>query len=332
MATFVQMCPHLSRKRVPPLERKGARVRPLVGSLDLWVMGQTAGCRRLFRFLPEPSDRLPHHSDPHLVVSVDGNTEGSSGVFLLDNPPARLGRGSGQELRIIAPRLRIVLRHGEIQVGLGRDVSGAALRSALDVAWPLSLSPFGYYRLHCGAVRDPDGSGWLLVGDSGRGKSTSTMALATSGWRYAADDAAYIVQKDGNIVAHGWQVPVNLTAASAASLGISIPGDFAGAKCAPNLPEHIASRRVSELSVNRLLFPEFGARSSLEPLSAADALVRLVRASPWLFCQAELAVPYLACLRAAAMLPAARLILGPELLQAPQRLAELLSNSERTIA
>ncbi|MFN2400295.1 MAG: hypothetical protein ABR543_16905 [Gemmatimonadaceae bacterium] len=316
---------------MPACEGKGAHVRPLVGSVSLQVMGQATVRNRVLSFIPEASG-LSQPSNSYLALSVHRNTEGSSGAFLLEVPPARLGRGSEKELIVTAPGLRFVLRHGEIQAGVCGDTPDAALRSALDIAWPLSLSPYGQYRLHCGAVQDTNGSGWLLIGDSCTGKSTSTMALVASGWGYASDDAAYIVQDGESIIAHGWWEHVKLTAASAASLGLSRIGSLADSKCAPILPDDMSSRRLSKLSVNGLLFPEFGARSALEPLRAPDALVRLVRASPWLFCQSELAAQYLACLRAVAMLPAARLILGPELLHAPQKLAELVLNSQRTIA
>lgn len=50
------------------------------------------------------------------------------------------------------------------------------------------LSPWGFYDLHAVAlVRD--GIGYLFLGESGSGKSSTAISLVRQGWRYVSDDA-----------------------------------------------------------------------------------------------------------------------------------------------
>ncbi len=60
--------------------------------------------------------------------------------------------------------------------------------------------------LHCAClVRERDGSGLLLAGGSGVGKSTLTVALAKAGLRLLSDDWTYFTIRGGR--AHAWGLP-----------------------------------------------------------------------------------------------------------------------------
>ena len=91
-------------------------------------------------------------------------------------------------------------------LGFGRiDPAGASARVALEVEVPdwvtghrlvepvvvELLRTAGLFGIHAGAV-ERDGRGLLLVGRSGSGKSTTTLALALSGWGFLGDDTCYL--------------------------------------------------------------------------------------------------------------------------------------------
>lgn len=53
------------------------------------------------------------------------------------------------------------------------------------------LSPLGFYDLHAaGLVRN--GIGYLLLGESGSGKSSTALSLVRQGWHYVSDDAILV--------------------------------------------------------------------------------------------------------------------------------------------
>lgn len=53
------------------------------------------------------------------------------------------------------------------------------------------LSPWGFYDLHAAAL-DRDGIGYLFLGESGSGKSSTAISLVRQGWRYVSDDALFL--------------------------------------------------------------------------------------------------------------------------------------------
>jgi len=50
---------------------------------------------------------------------------------------------------------------------------------------------FGYFELHAAGCAY-QGSGYLLLGTSGSGKTTATLSLIASGWNYLSDDAMFV--------------------------------------------------------------------------------------------------------------------------------------------
>ena len=167
---------------------------------------------------------------------------------------------------------------------------------------------------------------WLLAGDANIGKSTSTLALVAAGWHFAADDAVYVTHSPGaGVTGHGWAEPIRLTARSATALGVERDVPQSELKSNAVLGVSVAARRVDSMGLHRVCFPEFGAETSLRPIGAREALERLLAASAWIVCVPALAKAYLATLTAVASLPASVVVLGPELLEQPELLAEHLS-------
>lgn len=57
------------------------------------------------------------------------------------------------------------------------------------------------YSLHSAAL-SCNGVGYLFSGDSGSGKTTSTLSLVTHGFKYTSDDAVLLEEAKGDIIAH----------------------------------------------------------------------------------------------------------------------------------
>jgi hypothetical protein len=139
----------------------------------------------------------------------------------------------------------------------------------------------------------------------------------------------YLAAAAGEVVVHGWEEPVRLSAESAAALGVARATGARDVKTSALVVGELAQRRTDAVRADRLLFPRIGPVTAHEPVSAAEALTRLVRAAPCIMVQPDLAQSYLTVLGRAAALPADALTLGSELLRAPARLATYLTDMIR---
>jgi hypothetical protein len=67
----------------------------------------------------------------------------------------------------------------------------------------------GVAPLHC-ACLERNGSGFLVAGASGTGKSTLAAALAQRGFAFISDDWTYVSRQKSTLVAHGLSSPIKL--------------------------------------------------------------------------------------------------------------------------
>ncbi len=79
---------------------------------------------------------------------------------------------------------------GRIEVDYGGEevVTGSA-RATLEIAVALALRDRGFFHVHAAAVLHPSRGPVLLVGASGAGKTTATIALVEAGYGFIGDDA-----------------------------------------------------------------------------------------------------------------------------------------------
>lgn len=73
----------------------------------------------------------------------------------------------------------------------------------------LLLRTCGRFLLHAAGL-EHNGKGYLILGKSGAGKSTTTLSLVRQGWKYLGDDALLLHQADSHIKAFG--IPVDFKA------------------------------------------------------------------------------------------------------------------------
>lgn len=158
------------------------------------------------------------------------------------------------------------------------------------IALLMLLRGHGYYGIHANGVVYC-GQGVLLVGDSGAGKTTLTLSLVQSGWRYIGDDSLLLhqIKPEGSTAAvtafplrRGFacrEETVNFFP-QLATIAAQSPALLEGKKLLPI--EAIAPGATDTVCTPRLLlFPKIveGSESQLLPLDEASALTLLMRQS-----------------------------------------------------
>ncbi|MEV7398558.1 hypothetical protein [Aeromicrobium sp. NPDC092404] len=190
---------------------------------------------------------------------------------------------------------RVVLRFAELTAQLSTETSVIVVDASgtddldhvahlvIDHVVPQWLAMRGDLVLHAGAVQAPSGRVVAFVGESGRGKSTTTTALSQIGWGFVADDACRLVRTAaGHDVVPSYP-GVRLLAESRAALVPDLPSrpmadGAAKHRVTPNL--QAAADRPVPLS----LVVELGADSALQThrMSLSDATACLARHSFYL--------------------------------------------------
>jgi hypothetical protein len=297
---------------------------PLVGPVDVRIHGPEALRERIVAMLPPPSGRASIL--PRLTVELrlsEGDLH-EPGTSVFKQPGVDISSRPGEGLVALGAASSALIGDGVVDLRLAPGADRPAVQPVFDVSWPLLLPAHGMYHVHGAMVRDPRGTGWLLAGDANIGKSTTTLSLVRCGWSYAADDAVYLSPSSTEIIADGWEEPIRLTARSAAALDVTRQHPETALKSSALLDPALAVRRIDRCAVHRLLLPELGAVTEIEPISAHRALTGLLRASAWIICAPRIGGEYMRLLGRVASLPAARLVLGPELLDEPRVLADKL--------
>jgi len=234
------------------------------------------------------------------------------GTILLHGP------GGGVSASIDLPARRAEVRV-DPEVRTEEEV-GLEVFAALTLASAFLLGRMERSLIHAAGIVAPDGRGWLLVGGTFSGKSTTCVNLIRAGWDYLADDHV-ILGRDaaGALNVEGWPRRFNLDVGyhDGASQGVRTrvdPGAFGPGRWCPTVP------------LAGLLFPRVEAASSTELLEIhpAGALGRLLQQSPWLLADGAAAPAVLALLGDAARAPAHALRLGGDTYRDPGRLAALL--------
>jgi hypothetical protein len=74
-----------------------------------------------------------------------------------------------------------------------REITKGSTGAMLEIALALGLRGLGLFHMHAAALALPSGERALVVGGSGAGKTTTTLALLEAGARYLGDDALFLV-------------------------------------------------------------------------------------------------------------------------------------------
>lgn len=105
--------------------------------------------------------------------------------------------GGEPSLVLVAPGATVRLSPSEslVEAVATREMvetDAYAIELALFVALSIALRTHGRFHLHAGAVAMPDDRSVLVLGASGAGKTTTTLALAAAGARPLGDDTLFL--------------------------------------------------------------------------------------------------------------------------------------------
>jgi hypothetical protein len=197
------------------------------------------------------------------------------------------------------------------------------------------LRRVGLHHVHAAVIQDREASGWLLIGESRSGKSTTASLLGRQGWAVGTDDLALLWADEpaaAPVEAVAWRERLSVRDDMVAAIGS--PG---GAPI-PARGKH--GWGVEELGIEwlprtipkRLGFPSVHPSDPTEIvlISARQALMRLMAASPWLALEPQLASEHLQLMsRLVAQAPAYAISLGRDVVDRPARLAALFDHATR---
>jgi hypothetical protein len=311
------------------------------GSLRLEIAGGLEGLvqRWLPRALPDaalPSGNGADRAADRAVIRI-AFAPPATRPTSADTPLLRLGtvslwpcaeRGNDVLLMAGAGPARGVIDLAAFEARLEVPAAHDAGRTAWDVHSMLTLASallsgrLGSALVHAAAIQDPAGRGWLVVGDTHAGKTTTTLNLIRAGWNFLSDDQVVLSPRPGSDGVHveGWLRPFHPDEGWDADA----PSGRRVALDALEL-EPGSHRRTTVASI--LLFPQVvpDQPTMVTPMVPAEAMELLIRQTPWLLADRAAAPSVLDLLQKAVELPAWRLRLGLDTYGRGERVAALLT-------
>jgi len=205
----------------------------------------------------------------------------------------------------------------------------------------LGLSPLllarGLYDLHAAGLVHNE-TGYVILGASGSGKSTTTLSLVRAGWHWLSDDALLLRDGPDGIAALGFRPTLSLdprlsTYWPELSPWLEPPVSTAGEDKRFLDPEMVYPGQRQEVAFpSVLLFNTISAtpRSTLTPVDKTAALLELIRQSPSLGINRRSAAAHLALLRRLlAQTRCYRLHAGRDVYEASAQFADFLTEATR---
>jgi hypothetical protein len=219
------------------------------------------------------------------------------------------------------PRAELLLTPGAL-----RDFE-LAERGFLLVVLLFVLRRVGWYHVHCAALRDPGGRGWMFVGQSGSGKSTTSALLARTGWSVTTDDIGFLVDGGAAVAVAGYRSPIALRAGGRDLLQASDGIDFVRRGKTGYHADLLGGSWAASVMPELILFPTVdpAASTSVIPMSPRETITSLIASSVWVLFEAVHAQEHLDMLgRLCGQSRAFRATLGPDLVASPSLLQDLI--------
>ena len=219
-----------------------------------------------------------------------------------------------------APRARVFLSREAVA-----DLD-LLLRSFLLVTLIFIWKRDGRYHVHAGTGIDTRGRGWLLVGNSNSGKSTTTALLAARGWHVGTDDIAFLVNAGDRTGVLGFRSPIALRSGGYDLLGKAGGLPLTARRKTGFWPEELGSRWVQTIEPEIVVFTAVGGeRTTLTPAAPAEVLHALLRWSLWVMFEPTAAQEHLDLLsRLGRQARCYHATLAPDLFRAPGALEDFL--------
>ena len=245
----------------------------------------------------------------------------------------RMDEIEGSSVHEDSTLLRDLRSGAELSVVEGRLVRGVGYGAAIPTARRalartgaiLRLRQRNRYFVHASGVADRRGRAVVFVGESGSGKSTLAFALVRAGWTLLGDDGVVLEPGHPATIVHGWRSPLLVSASLAGFFPelqhqkhATIPGD-----ARRRMPWYVPGSPRATLGA--LVFITQASSGQLLECGESDALMLLVRQSPWVLLGDRFSREHFAGLRRiVASVPLFSFSHGPEELA---RVAELFESA-----
>ncbi len=231
--------------------------------------------------------------------------------------------------RVAPARARIEEHRPEATVQISRQALGELdylLRSFLLVSLIFLWKRDGRYHVHAGTAIDSAGRGWMLIGNSCSGKSTTTALLASRGWQVSTDDIAFLEARGDRVSVLGFRSPIALRTGGFQLLGKAggIPLESRGKT--GFWPEELGSTWVQRVEPEIIVFTSVGGdRTAIAPASPAEVMRELLQWSLWVMFEPTAAQEHLDLLaRLGRQARCYHARLAPDLFAAPHALEDFL--------
>ena len=224
---------------------------------------------------------------------------------------------------------RIEADRAEATVQLSRaalDQMDYCLRSFLLITFIFLFKRDHRFHMHAATAIDPHGRGWMLIGDSCSGKSTTSALFAARGWQVSTDDIAFVVDGGDRVAVEGFRSPLALRAGGQKLLGRT--GGIPFPERAKNgfLPEELGGNWVPKVAPEIILFTLIGdTRTTLVPAPKSEIIREMMQWSMWVMFEPTAAQEHLdLIMRLGAQARCFRASFAPDLFDAPNALEDFL--------
>lgn len=162
-----------------------------------------------------------------------------------------------------------------------REITPGSAGAMIEIALALSLRGAGLFHMHAAGLSLASGESVLVVGGSGAGKTTTTLALLEAGARYLGDDAMYLVATGDGVRAAAFPREFHLGPATLSAFPRIVPfaGPLGARRDKRPLDPRITfpDRRIATLSLDPgrviALFPSITSEpaTAIVPMARAEA-------------------------------------------------------------
>ena len=199
----------------------------------------------------------------------------------------------------------------------------------LSLLW--LLRPVGFYALHANGIVK-DGIGFLIVGGTGSGKSTTALSLIRQGWEFLSDDVTLLRASSERIEAvaflKGFSIDPHLADRCPELHRHGETSSCNGSKTYININSLYPDQFLPCCLPKVLIFPKIvsGRKSQLRPVDRAKALIWLIENSGGIMLDKDMAVNQIEVLKQLIYQTRSyQLLAGLDLYEDPGKISEIMS-------
>jgi hypothetical protein len=175
---------------------------------------------------------------------------------------------------------------------ISRKVKGLFKKEILSNSigiFSLIMAPFAellkyqrLYSLHSAALYS-NGIGYIFSGESGSGKTTTSLSMVSEGYKYVSDDAVLLEEINGDIIAHSLYKTFNIDRGTAKLFPDVVKEEDIpvknGKKVTVDISEKFPDSFIPYLKPDVIIFPRITSddKSQIYPISQTEVYMRLLR-------------------------------------------------------